>query len=46
MKKGEEEPQDGTDGAELDEAVSKGTMFINAALLIVLCIVRKSSKDL
>ena len=46
MKKGEEEPRDGTDGAELDEAVSKGTMFVDAALLVVLCIVRESGKDL
>ena len=46
MKKGKEEPRDGTDGAELNKVVLKGTMFINKALLVVLCIVCKSGKDL
>ena len=46
MEVPEEETGDCTDRAQLDEAVSKDAMFVNTALLVVLHIVCKCSKDL
>ncbi len=46
MEEGEEKPCNGTDGAELNKAVSKGAVFVDAALLVMFRIVHKSGKDL
>jgi hypothetical protein len=46
MEACEEEPGKGTDGAQLDHPMSKCTMLINMALLIVFGVIRKSGDTL
>jgi hypothetical protein len=46
VEEGVKHPGDRTDRAEFNQAVSKGAMFINTALLVMFCIVCQSSKDL
>ncbi len=46
VEEGEEKPCNGTDRAELDKAVSKGAVFVDAALLVMFRVVRESGKDL
>ena len=46
MEECKKQPGDCTNRAELNQAVSKGAMFINAALLVMFCIVCESGKDL
>ena len=46
MEMSKEHECEGPDGTELHLAVLDDTMFVHAPMLVVLCIVRKSSKDL
>jgi hypothetical protein len=46
MEEGKEQPCNGANRAELNKVVLNGTMFISTALLVMLCIVCKSHKNL
>jgi hypothetical protein len=46
MEVGEKKHRESPDGTELHTAVTEGTMLINAAVLVMLCIVCEHSKSL